>query len=674
MRFSRNWIGDYTPLPADAELYEAMSMLGFVVDDAREHGDDITLDLDFPSNRPDAMNHLGIARELALASGNELSPPAAGCETDPDLRCADVASVAVNDDACPRFVARVAVDVAVGPSPQWVCDRLEAIGLRPINNIVDITNFVMWELGRPMHAYDLDKLAGHGLIVRRAEPGEQLMTLDEVERELDPDDLVIADHERVVGLAGVMGGAGTGVTESTTRVLLECACFDAVTTRRMARRHGMHTDASHRFERGMSPEDIDEAAERACALMQQLGGARIAADSIQVGNVPPRRQLELRAARLSGLLGMAPTTAETTELLEGLGYGVDDNGDSLTIEVPARRVDVHREVDLIEDVARLYGYERVVGTLPVLRRSDRGGPSPVLRDETALRQLATGLGYWEALTFVFGSIEDQRLFTDPEAKFVELANPLSEAFGVMRSSLVPGLLAVASRNHNVGERRVRLFEIGRAFVPVDEAPGVNERRRLALLATGPTEPAHWSAPERLVGFSDIKGAVVALGRRMRWPAMTWEPTEAPGLQAGTAATVLQSGSAIGIAGKVAPGIATSLGIEAEAWVVEIDITDLAGTPAPPAVLHDLPRFPASERDVSLLVPDGEPYEGVRAARRACAELPLVGVQLLDPEGHSVWTLRLTYRSSERTLTAAEIEAAHLAAVQELENALHAKRR
>ena len=272
MRFSRNWIGEYVELPGDEQLSEALSMLGLVVDDMQSRGGDVILDLDIASNRPDLMNHLAVARELALALGLELNPPAAEFDADgPAID--DIAAVRIEEpEGCSRFVARAVVDVEVGPSPDWLGERLESIGLRPINNVVDVTNFVMWEMGRPMHAYDLDLLSGSELVVRGARREEKLLTLDEVERTLGPRDLVIADTERAVGLAGVMGGEGTGVTEKTRRVLLECACFAPGSIRAMARRHGMHTDASHRFERGHSTAGIMAATDRAVALIAELLG------------------------------------------------------------------------------------------------------------------------------------------------------------------------------------------------------------------------------------------------------------------------------------------------------------------------------------------------------------------------------------------------------------------
>ena len=687
MRFSRNWIADYTDLPEGNVLYEAMSMLGLVVDDARPHGDDVTLDLDFPSNRPDAMNHFGIARELAIAADQPLRPPAVEFPVDHGLASADLTSVEISDAGCIRFVARVAIDVAVGPSPQWLRDRLEAIGLRPINNVVDITNFVMWEMGRPMHAYDLDKLAGGGLTVRRAKAGERLVTLDDIDRELGIDDLVIADQQRVIGLAGVMGGNDTGVTETSTRILLECAFFDAVTVRRMAKRHAMHTDASHRFERGLSVEGIDDAVERACGLLHELAGATISASSIDVvGAVPAPRQIALRSARLSGLLGIEVSPEEVSRILTGLGFSLEANAEGFAVTVPPRRVDVAREVDLIEEVARFYGYDRFPDTLPLLQRRTGGGLQPVLLDEMQLRTITASLGFWEAMTFVFSSAAEQAPFVDDDDGFVELVNPLSEAFAVMQRNLTPGLLAAAGHNRSAGQQAIRLFEIGRTFVPQEGNPAVDERRRLALLAVGDVAPPHWSTASRPATFSDMKGAVETLWRRMRWPSLSWSPAPIEGLQKGTGAEISCNGDVIGFAGKVDPGVAAAASVEPPVWVAELDIESFAGGKAPVVELTVLPRYPASERDISLLVKKGTAYAGVRTALDtamddAVTDAALVNYRLLGryegddlPDGTSVWTLRLTYRSSERTLTTEEIEAAHDAAVERLKKELDAERR
>ncbi len=681
MRFSRNWIADYANLPeATAALSERLSMLGLVVDDARAEGDDLSLDLDLPSNRPDVLNHFGLARELAIALRTDLRQPAdefaaAGEPT------TSAAGVRVDDQiACPRFVARAMFDVHVGPSPEWMCKRLESIGLRPINNVVDVTNFVMWELGRPMHAYDLDKLTEGQLIVRWARDGEHVVTLDEVERKLTPEDLVIADPNRAVGLAGVMGGIDTGVTESTERVLLECAYFNPVTVRRMSRRLGLHTDASHRFERDMSPQGIAAAVNRACYLIAELGGATVSTDSIDVvGSLPEDRRLVLSARRLRGYLGVEVPAERVSAILGALGFGVSALDDGYEIVVPARRVDVAREEDLIEEIARFHGYDQLPATLPLLRRRDSRGPSDALRNERRVKDICAAAGYWEAMTFVFTSGADQAPFLDRETPLA-LTNPISEAMGVMRTSMLPGLLDAVARNRNRGARRVRLFEVGRTFHAVKGAPP-RERRALALVASGSADEAHFMTSEQPTGFGELKGALETVRTRMRWPSIEWSADDVPGLQAGSAARIRVGALASGIAGKVDPEVATLLGVDGAVWVAELDIETLLTHEAAGFSIDPLPRYPASERDVTILIDDQLAFGRIADEVATLIEIPLVGLRLLDryrgddvPAGRLATTLRLTYRADDRTLTAEEIEAAHEHLVDHLERTVGAARR
>lgn len=687
MRFSRNWIAEYTDLPDDRQvLSDVLSMLGLVVDDMRDLGDDLLLDLDLPSNRPDVMNHFEIARELSVARALPLRTPR---ETESDaldnqgLPTDEVAGVTIEDRrGCMRFMARAVFDVKIGSSPAWLCQRLESIGLRPINNVVDVTNFVMWELGRPMHAYDLDELQGQCLVVRPASPSERLTTLDEIERELTSDDLVIADAERPIGLAGVMGGMSTAVTETTTTVLLECACFDAVTVRRMAKRHGLHTDASHRFERGMSVQGIRAATERAAQLIAETGGGTVSASGLDVqGQVPPAVTLHLSAARLRSYLGASIEPAKVTGILEGLGFGAKPAEEGTTVQVPPRRGDVRLEVDLIEEVARFHGYDRLPSTLPVLRGADGRGLSPALADEARLRRTCAALGYWEALTFVFTSEAEQRPFLLPDEDPVVLSNPLSEAMGVLRRHLVPGLLASLVRNLNNGASRVRLFEIGRSFAAETGGAPPLERRSLALVACGPALPRHFCDGSRELDLLDLKGNLDTLAARMRWQQWDWQPAAVPGLQEGLAAHLAVGESILGFAGKLDPDAARAFGSDLAIWVAQIDIHDLVGAPHPPLRVTPLPRYPASARDVSLLVASDVAYARVEREVLSLQDLPLTGIELIDvfrgrelASGHMSLTLRLTYRSTERTLTAEEIEAAHESVVAHLERSLGARRR
>ncbi len=691
MRFSRNWIAAYTDLPDDDRaMTETLSMLGLVVDDARALGDDLILDLDLPSNRPDVLNHYELAREVAVASGVEPRTPAAELLASGPTT-ADLATVVVEDGGgCTRFVARALVDVAVGPSPDWMRERLESIGLRPINNVVDVTNYVLWELGRPMHAYDLDKLADGAIVVRRARDGETVVTLDEQERQLTHEDLVIADAERPVGLAGVMGGADTGVTESTRRVLLECACFAPPAVRQMARRHGMHTDASHRFERGMSYQGIDDAVNRACSLLAEHASASVSASGIDVRTTDPEASvIRLRRRRLAGYLGADVAAVEVLTLLRSLRFGVAVASDDLPIDgyadgdyevtVPLTRQDITREVDVIEEVARFYGYDKLPSTLPTLRRADRSGAEPVLQRERHLRQLASGVGLWEAITFAFGAEDEQRPFLSDEEPLVYLENPLSEAMAVLRRHLLPGLLGAMARNLNHGEGRVRLFETGRTFTPSAGRPPV-ERRHVAFAIAGGRQSAHFGTASQPIGMADIKGIVEVIGERMGWPPLSWVAGACPGVQDGTAATIATPERQIGFAGKLSAAAAARWDLETPVWLAELDIDELLAAERRLTEVIELPRFPASSRDVSLSVPADVPWAKIEQSLGAAPAPLLVDFALVDTyrgadaDQPLTATIRLTYRSNERTLTSEEIETAHEAVVAHLVAELRLQRR
>ncbi len=705
MRFSRNWIAEYVDLPASqSRLVDKLSMLGLVVDDRRVQGDDLILDLDIASNRPDVMSHAGVARELAVALDAEWRQPGASIdekETGPSVT--DSCRIEIADPhACNRFVARLITGVEVGPSPDWLARRLEGLGMRPINNVVDITNFVLWEMGRPLHAYDYDKLVGSKLVVRRANTGERLVTLDEVDRSLTIEDLVIADATKPVGLAGVMGGLGTGVREGATRVLLEGASFDRVVVRRMSKRHGLHTDASHRFERGLSHTGMVPAIDRAAALIAELGGGLIACGNIDaVGETPPARHITLRRSRLRGLLGVSVDGDAVRNTLSRLGFaigtpeeadgvGPTDTGASFDVEVPFDRADVTLEVDLIEEIARFHGYDRLPSTLPTIRALPEQRSTRALRAERHVRSICGALGFWEAMTFSFTSAAEQMLMA-PESAIVALGNPLSDAMSVMRVHALPGLLTALARNRNHGTSRVRLFEIGHCFEnrstdsaeapgshesgdtgkspgtrqsqipgardanagaaddPVSPRPSIVERRHLALVVAGPAEPRHWSRDERPAAHVELRGALDALTERMRWPAWTWQQKDFIGLQPGTSAALRRSSlqgpespdgveKTFGYVGQLHAKAAHAFGLETGAgasnrdqqvWVAEVDVEELLARDEPDLSYRRLPRFPAADRDLSIQVPSDVDFAAVKAQIAAVEGIPLAEVTLLD---------------------------------------------
>ena len=684
MRFSTNWLRDYVDVPPDQrELVSALSMLGLVVDDATPRGEDLQLDLDIPSNRPDVMNHFGVARELAATLEVEYRPPRAGVD-EGSTSAASLAAVEIEDAAaCPRYAARVIVGVSVEPSPPWLCERLEAIGLRPVNNVADVTNFVLWEMGHPLHAFDLDKLSGAKVIVRRARDGERLTTLDSIERRLVPADLVIADAQRPVALAGVMGGADTAIEPGAQRLLLEGALFEPTTVRRMAKRHGTQTDASHRFERGLAFDGMLAALDRAAALIADVAGGEVCSGRLDVfAEEPAPRVLELRTSRVERLLGAAIDRDSIAGLLRRLSFEVTERGDDLRVTIPSWRGDVQREVDLIEEVARLYGYDRLVPTLPTLRhQSVSAAEAGRSRSERRLKRLCTSLNFWEAMTFTFTSETAQRPFRAPGVELVPLAKPLSESMAVLRPRLGPGLLSAIAHNLNHGVPGVRLFELGRCFEPGEDK--IVERSHLALVACGPAKPRNWASDSRPFDFSDLSGALATLTQRMKWPALSLHPEEAPGFQSGACAglTVADRDRSIGTAGRVANEAAEAFGIDIPVWLAEIDVDDLLQRVPAIDEVNPLPRFPAAERDLSLLLRTEVSYAALAASLEELDHLPLETHELVDvyvgddlPAGHRSLTLRLVYRAAERTLTSEEIEDAHQAVVDHLQASLGASQR
>ena len=689
MLFSTRWLKRYVETPDSVdELAELLTRCGMVVDDQAAHGDDVVFDLDIPSNRVDAMNHLGVAREIATSLRTELRPPESDlAEEDPPAET--LSSVTIEDlEGCPRYGARLVRGVKIAPSPAWMAGLLEAIGLRPLNNIADITNFVLWEMGHPLHAFDLHELGEERIVVRRARSGERLVTLDGIERELVVEDLVIADAQRPVALAGVMGGAESAISERSTDVLLEGAWFDPRSVRRTARRLNLHTDASHRFERSPAYDGMVAALERAASLIAEIAGGAVARGLIDVaGDLPEPATAELRTERLRGLLGVEVAEGDVEEILSRLGFTVEATDAGFAVGIPSYRSDVRREEDLVEEVARHYGYDRFPATLPPIVSTEKAGTAEVL-GERHLKRLCSAAGFREAMSSSLCAAADQAFFLEPGQETVAIANPISENLAVLRAHLVPGLLAATAHNVNRGQADLQLFEVGKRFLGPVVEDGVEERWALALAATG-QRGRHWNGEEAGLDLFDLKGAIDLISGRQGWPAWDWQPADRPGLRSGNAAALTAHDSsgnplATGWAGMVSQQVASGFDLEQRVWVAELDIDKLLSMRLPTPQYRPVPRFPGGVRDLALLLPDATAYTEVATTVKATAEgaeLPLAGVEVVEiyrgdeiPPGHRSLTLRFTYRSDDRTLRAEEIDAAHQALTDALESDLNAQRR
>lgn len=668
MRISYQWLKEFVdPHWSARELAARLTMLGQAVDAVTPAGDDFILEFDLTSNRPDCLSHLGIAREVAALTGQPLRLPE-GRLTASAEQTKEVTSVEILDpQLCPRYTARVITGVKVGPSPAWLAGRLEALGQRSINNVADITNLVLLEQGQPLHAFDFARLSGRRIIVRTARPGERLETLDGVERQLAPGMLVIADAERPVALAGIMGGAESEISEATTEVLLESAYFAPLSIRQTARELGMSTEASYRFERGVDCEAAVRACDRAASLIAEVAGGEVLSGIIDVYPGPQTREpILFRRARYRNLTGLEIEVGEAARILCALGFAVETVGeaDALRATPPSWRVDVALEVDLIEEVARLAGYDRLPTTLP-----GGAGAGAYLIGEggrRAARRALTAMGYHEAISFSFINAEADAIFNgSQDERELTLRNPIDETQGQMRTTLLVGLLDAVSRNVNHGTRQARLFELGKCFAPGDGAHPV-ESELLGLVATGARNEADWQRAAERVDFYDLKGAVEAVIESLGLPRGEYAPIETLSyLHPGRAAVISLGGKEVGRLGQLHPRVAASYKFKQPVFIAELDFGDLLAADPVEVRYRPWPKFPSVVRDLSLLVDAAVTYVAIERAIVALGIPELVSIRLFDlyqgrelpPGKHSV-ALSLRYRAADRTLTEAEINTAH----------------
>jgi phenylalanyl-tRNA synthetase beta chain len=694
MDISYNWLRDLVEVEeGPRELAERLTMAGLAVDAVKEEEGDFVLEFDLTSNRPDCLSHLGVAREAAALLGVSVRLP--GTETDRvEGRAGELTAVEIADpDLCPRYSARVVRGVKIGPSPEWLVSRLRAIGQRPINNVADITNFVMHELGQPLHAFDLAKLAGRRIVVRRARAGEKLKTLDGVERPLDAEMLVIADAERAVAVAGVMGGEETEISDDTTEVLVESAYFEPQSVRRTSKALALSTEASYRFERGVDPEGVLAAQDRCVALICELAGGTATEDTI---DVYPRRIeppiVTLRSRRVGELTGLDVPAEEAERVLVSLGFSTagtasgdgaqSDAGDvSVAYSVPTWRTDVRIEEDLIEEVARVVGYERIAEALP-----PAGAAGEYLAGDArrrAARRVLIALGFNEAVNISFIEASNAGRFAllpslgiedvGDEGAYVTLNNPIVEGASLMRPTVLAGLLDAVRHNFNHGPRDVRLFEMGHVFAAGrdhNERPA--EPEALGVVVTGEALDAG-RATGRASDFYDLKGAFEAAFDAMGLGAPSFEPARIRHLREGQSARVLLGGELVGTLGRLAEELSSAYKFRQPVYVGEVDLSALLAAPERGARYRPLPRFPSVVRDLSLVVDRGVSFARMREAILGLGAEECRGVTLVDvfegtslPEGKRSVTLRVEYRSDERTLRDEEVDAVHRRALAALE--------
>ena len=616
--------------------------------------DDAVLDIEVTPNRADFLSVIGVAREVAAATGVPFTPPSVDVAED-EGSAGDVLSVDVLDaERCPRYLARVLRDVGHSASPIHVQARLTAAGMRPISAAVDATNYAMLEIGQPLHPFDLTLLKGPGIVVRRATAGEQLVTLDDVERTLSEDDLLICDAERPIGIAGVMGGALAEISDSTTEIALEAASFERGGIQRTRRRTELSTEASMRFERGVDPEAVPVGADRACRLMADWCGAKVLAGVAEVGAAPPRRRVRMRATRAAKLIGYDVTPGDARDVFGRLMMAADVDGDEVAVEIPGYRVDIEREVDLIEEVVRVQGYDRVGSTLPPVRQIG-GAPAPYAFRDRVRRSLVRA-GLREVWSYPFASEDDLRLTGDRDA--IRVTNPLQADEGWLRTRLTPGLLKTIRRNASRHVRSISLFEIGTVFRLVDGEP--QERTKAALAMTGVDEG---STGRRDVDFFDAKGAVEAL---MADLGITWaagDPIGGP-FHPGRSAFVMVDGERVGVLGEVHPRVAEAVDVPGRIAVAELEVELLMPRAVTSVSVEDVPRFPPIRRDLAFVVDEGVSHARVARAIRDAGGAIVATCVLFDvhvgpplPAGKKSLAFSVDLRDPSRTLEREEADAA-----------------
>jgi phenylalanyl-tRNA synthetase beta chain len=659
-----------TDIPLGTPLSEALGL------------DDVVFELEITPNRPDCLSLIGVAREIRAETGNPLKLPTVDLQ-ESGINIRDLTSVTIGaPDLCPRYAARVIQGVKVAESPAWLRQRLESVGIGVINNIVDATNFVLMEYGQPLHAFDYHKLAENRIVVRRARDNEQITTLDEVERELTPDMLVIADAEKPVALAGIMGGYDSEITETTCDVLLESAYFNPLSIRATAKALGISTEASYRFERGADPGAVLAALDRAAQLIAELTGGTICDGIVDV--YPGQQSLteiQLRPERVNFVLGTTIETAEMVQILDRLGFDVDATGKVYQVVVPTFRSDVTREIDLIEEIARVYGYDNIPTTLP---KGDIPVPAPTPKTEARrrIKHFLLAAGMMEAVNYSFcdpNCFDKIRLNADdPLRNTLQLRNPLSPEMSVLRTTLTPGLLENAQHNRNHQIDTIALFEIGGVFVHDGEE---KEPERVTGVLAGQIGEGVYSDPYRHPDFFDIKGLVEGMLEVCGVVDWTLQKTDAPTFHPGRNAEVLLGDRRIGVFGEVHPEVLENYDLPYKAYLFEFDLEGLADAATFAKRFEPISIYPKVARDLAIVV-DKEtlsdmPTELIYTTGGDAVD----SVRLFDvyegeqvPEGKKSLAYTITYHSATETLTDKAVNTLHDEVVKRLNRELGAELR
>ncbi len=650
--------------------------------------DDTVLEFELTPNRADCFSVIGLAREVAVLTNTTVKKPMLALQEQGESKASALATVTITEPAlCSRFAARILQNVKVAPSPVWMQHRLQAAGMRPINNIVDVTNFVMLEMGQPMHAYDYSLLARHSITVRKANPGEKLTTLDGVKRELHPETLVIADAVQAVGIAGVMGGLATEVTAATQTVLLEAAAFQGASVRRSSRALGLRSEASGRFERGVDTANITRALDRAAKLLEDMGACKVCPGIIDnYPGITLPRQVVFTAKQINAFLGTEIPQATMVDILRRLEFELDVQGERITVTVPTWRSDVTGPADISEEVARIYGYNKVPTTTPSGRMT-RGSQSYTQSIADRLKSSLAGIGFTETISFSFmhpntlaklNYTGDSHLYQG-----IEIRNPITDEFPWLRTTLLGGIMDVLVRNLSRKNEDLKIFELGAVYqpeqLPLQDLP--NEPLMLCGALCGRRTEVAWNQPQQAVDFYDAKGAVEELLANLGITQYTVKAGEHPSLHPGKTAIFTIGDETVATVGELHPKVQAAFGINRKVYVFEIPVKAVVNQTRLIGKYEQLPKFPAIARDLALVLPVSVPASQVTDVIVENGGSLLADVKLFDvytgeqvPDGYRSLAYSLVFRAVDRTLTDAEVETHHKNILVHLEKTLSAKLR
>lgn len=660
MRISLYWLREYVEadLPL-SQLVEKLNMIGLLVEDWKEADGDIILDIETYANRPDTLGHLGVAREVAAVLNVPLKKKAWPI-TEREEESSKLVEIQIKDaDLCPRYCGIIVKNIPVGPSPEWLRKRVEAMGLKSVSNVVDVTNYVLFSTAHPIHAFDLEKISGNKIIVRKAEKGETLKSLEGKDIFLSPEMLVIADEEKPVALAGVIGGEESGVTEKTHHVFIESAYFDPLSIRKTSKETGIVTEASYRFERGADVSFPPQAALMAASLLTQMGGVATRG----VVDVYPRprkvKTLILRHHRIGELLGLEVDKEFIFRTLSSLGFDIqEENSGIYKVKIPFFRVDIEREADLIEEIARFYGYDRIPSQIPPLQKLE---PVPDPRRERIekLRQLLFHQGFDEFINFSFFDPQKEPLFKTGKNP-IQIRNPISSKASVLRTTLVAGLMENVLWNKNRGAEGIHAFEIGNVYYW--EKQKICEQLSLGLVTTGNLDDLQWQGKNERTDFFHLKGTCEFLMEHLRYKPYAFEEDDYPFFEPGYSLSLSYKEEKIGHLGLLRRDILDSYSLEESVWAAELDLASLFEKQPQSFRFSPVARFPSVTRDVSFLADRDTTY------RRIKEEVEKLDIPYLEefilydifsgssiPKGKISLSLRFVFRHPQRTLLAEEVD-------------------